>query len=788
MRTSMCTYETKRLITGICIAIAVVVSHQSAEAQDLVDLGTAANFGVLAGPAVTSTGGGTLNGDLGISPGSSYTPGAIPLTVNGDIHLANAVSALAQNHLTLAYVDAADRPVDDVIPAGQLAGLTLLPGVYKDDGAPASLGISDGGTLTLDADGDPDAVWIFQSASSLIAESGSRVVLTNGADACNVFWQVGSSATLRTGVEFVGAIMAQEAITLETLAVLDGWALARTAAVTLDNNTITVPICAWQEDDEAGYTIDKTLIDANGPLGIGDAISFEIMIVNTGLVDLVVMEVADTYDTSQLQYVDAIPASDDNVNDGTINWSDVGPLPAGSSTEIVANFIVVCTGASPFGTNNVAAAASTDPTSLPSILRFADEPYEIEHGFIGDTVWVDVNGNGIPDEDLSVWGIDGVTVNLYEIVGGVTNFVDSAETATVDGLRGQYLFDGLDFDGDYFVVVDQTTVPSAYPVNTTPLEQSANLDECGSDFTVDFGFMAATPTAVEWGGSSAVVDGDQVVVNWQTLSERDNAGFNVFRATSPDGPRTQVNAELIEGIGTGDGRDYTFSDTEDLADGDYYYYVEDVEYDGTTMVHEPVKVTVGEEATTVETIGSTALESPGLYVITADTLHRSGIHPATVDPTRLRVYVDDSEVAAYVSTEQTIWAEWDYIVFYVEDGRQVSLGYDQEEDDPLRMNFRFVFLEPGDGDVVIVRVPDDATGIHVALSREQVRYLVTGFRDSMIWLLDVTDVELPSLLLGADIIQIDDEAGVYFSETETEKGTVYAVGDSAIIEIDSIEP
>ena len=118
-----------------------------------------------------------------------------------------------------------------------MGGLTLFPGLYKDNGAPASLGLT--GTLTLDAAGDPNAVWIFQSASTLIAEVNSRVVLTNGAQSRNVFWQVGSSATLRTGVIFKGTIMALSAITLETLVTLEGRVLARNAAVTLDNASIS---------------------------------------------------------------------------------------------------------------------------------------------------------------------------------------------------------------------------------------------------------------------------------------------------------------------------------------------------------------------------------------------------------------------------------------------------------------------------------------------------------------------------------------------------------------------
>ena len=225
---------------GLLVVFAMILLAVNAVAapQSPVALGTAGNFVVLAGPAISSTSGGTINGDIGTSPGNTFTPGTPAVTVNGILHLADAVALQGQNDLVTAYNDAEGRATPTLVAGGELGGLTLPPGLYKDDGAPASLGLT--GVLTLDAQGDPNAVWIFQSASTLIAEANSSVVLANGAQACNVFWQVGSSATLRTGASFKGNIMALSAISLETLATLDGRILARNAAVTLDNNTIGI--------------------------------------------------------------------------------------------------------------------------------------------------------------------------------------------------------------------------------------------------------------------------------------------------------------------------------------------------------------------------------------------------------------------------------------------------------------------------------------------------------------------------------------------------------------------
>jgi Ice-binding-like len=220
-------------------AIAIFIASQPAVAAIApVDLGTAGSFAVLAGTTVTNTGPSVISGDLGVSPGTAIT-GFPPGTVSdGTIHSADGVAAGAQSDLTTAYNDAAGRSPTAGVPAFIGAGQTLTPGVYK---AASSLEV--GGSLTLDAGGDPDAVFIFQAPSTLITDSASSIILTNGAQACNVFWQVGSSATLGTNSAFTGSILALTSITVTTGDTVAGRALARNGAVTLDDDTITAPTC-----------------------------------------------------------------------------------------------------------------------------------------------------------------------------------------------------------------------------------------------------------------------------------------------------------------------------------------------------------------------------------------------------------------------------------------------------------------------------------------------------------------------------------------------------------------
>jgi hypothetical protein len=221
----------------LLLAAFVLSGSRSAFAATAVNLGTAGNFAVLGATTVTNTGSTVVNGDLGLSPGTSVT-GFPPGTVNGIKHVTDAVAAQGQTDLVAAY-NAASSQTGAVTVSGDLGGRTLTPGVYN---SASSLGLT--GTLTLDGQGNPSAVFIFQAGSTLTTQSASRVSLVNGAQACNVFWQVGSSATLGTNSNFSGNIMALSSITATTGAVINGSVLARNGAVTLDTNTVTKATCA----------------------------------------------------------------------------------------------------------------------------------------------------------------------------------------------------------------------------------------------------------------------------------------------------------------------------------------------------------------------------------------------------------------------------------------------------------------------------------------------------------------------------------------------------------------
>jgi hypothetical protein len=203
-----------------------------------VPLNTAGTFAILAGSTITNTGATSVTGgDIGVN-GPSVT-GFPPGTTSGVIYTNPpdvAIITQAQLDLTTAFNDAAGRTAGVITVAGDLGGQTLGPGLYK---STSTIDIT--GSLTLDAVGNSSAVWIFQIASGLNTATGSQVILSGGARAENVYWQVGSSAVLGTSSLFQGIIMADQSITLPTGTTLNGRALARIGAVTLDTNTVAVP-------------------------------------------------------------------------------------------------------------------------------------------------------------------------------------------------------------------------------------------------------------------------------------------------------------------------------------------------------------------------------------------------------------------------------------------------------------------------------------------------------------------------------------------------------------------
>jgi len=227
--------------TASILLVAGLVSFASpaGAAAVAVGLGTAQEYSVLAGTTVTNTGSSVLAADAGVSPGSAvvgFPPGIV--VPPGVIHAADAPAGQAQVDLTTAYNDAAGQASTANLTGQDLGGLTLITGVY-DFSTSAQLT----GALTLNGQGNPASVFIIRAGSTLTTASASSVTLIGGAQACNVFWQVGSSATLGTTSAFKGTILALTSITLNTGATVEGRALARNGAVTLDSNTFTAPGC-----------------------------------------------------------------------------------------------------------------------------------------------------------------------------------------------------------------------------------------------------------------------------------------------------------------------------------------------------------------------------------------------------------------------------------------------------------------------------------------------------------------------------------------------------------------
>ena len=181
-------------------SLSLVCAGGAQAANPAVGLGTAKPFSVLAGSTVTNTGPTTMFGDLGLDPGSAVTGAPHVL---GTTHISDGVALKAKSDLVTAYNDAAGRP-DTHLASADLAGKSFTPGVYS---ASSSLLFS-AGQVTLNAQGNPNAVFIFQVGSSMTVGSGTQVLLTNGAQPCNVYWKIGASATLGTNSRFIGTVMA----------------------------------------------------------------------------------------------------------------------------------------------------------------------------------------------------------------------------------------------------------------------------------------------------------------------------------------------------------------------------------------------------------------------------------------------------------------------------------------------------------------------------------------------------------------------------------------------------
>ncbi|MCU1688390.1 MAG: hypothetical protein JWN20_318, partial [Jatrophihabitantaceae bacterium] len=235
-------------LTAIALLILSLVGSSAASAATAPGLGTASSFAVLGATQVTNAGITTVSGNLGVSPGTAVTGG--PIVINGVIHSADAVALQAKNDALGAYTTAMNE-VSTPLASAELGGKIFPPGAYD----AGTLGLT--GTLVLDGLNDPTSVFIFKSASDLITASNSVVTLVNGANACNVFWQVTSSATLGTNTVFAGTLLASTSVFAGFGTDVEGRLFANTGQVTLDTATVVLPRC--------GGVDTTTTITAAGP-------------------------------------------------------------------------------------------------------------------------------------------------------------------------------------------------------------------------------------------------------------------------------------------------------------------------------------------------------------------------------------------------------------------------------------------------------------------------------------------------------------------------------------------
>ncbi|MCD4713118.1 MAG: DUF3494 domain-containing protein [Clostridiales bacterium] len=265
-------YRFLSLTLVLLLMITMIGPTVSMAAETTLNFGTAESFAILAGSTITNTGTTTITGDVGLHPGTIFS-GQETATVIGEIHIADAVALQAKNDHTSAFNDAAGRTINTT--ESELGGKTLTPGVYS---SATSFQIT--GTLTLDGQNNADSVFIFQTGSTLTTASASKIELINGASYNNIFWQVGSSATLGTNSEFEGTILAAQSITATTGADIRGKLFAMGGAVTLDNNTIinemttSITVMKIVTGDTAGIAIPVFTISVTGPYNFSESKEF----------------------------------------------------------------------------------------------------------------------------------------------------------------------------------------------------------------------------------------------------------------------------------------------------------------------------------------------------------------------------------------------------------------------------------------------------------------------------------------------------------------------------------
>lgn len=443
---------------------ALVFSAYPALAATAPTLGTAQSYGVLGHTTVTNTGPTVVNGDLGVSPDTAVT-GFPPGIVTGTIHTADAAALQAQNDVTTAYNNLAGQTCD-FGPFGptDLAGQTLVPGVYCFSSSAANTGV-----LTLDAGGNNNAVWIFKMGSTLVTGPGSSVIVINGGQDCNVFWQVGSSATLDTTTNFVGNILALTSISLTTGATVSGRALARNGAVTTDTNVITPSMCRLTPT--SAPTLGKGFSPFTTNMGGVSTLTITLTGSNTATLSGPLIDILPTGVTI------ANTPNASTTCDGTVSATAGGPNVTLSAGSIIPGACIVKVDVTaPLGgsyLNTLSAnALQTDQgnNTFPAIATLIVTYQPLAN--ISGMKFNDSNKNGINDGEQ---GLAGWTITLSGPVSATTT-TDSS---------GKYKFTGL-LPGTYTVSETQRggwtqTAPKPVPPGTHTIVLKGS-DVTGKDF------------------------------------------------------------------------------------------------------------------------------------------------------------------------------------------------------------------------------------------------------------------------------------------------------------------
>ncbi|HMP71902.1 MAG TPA: SdrD B-like domain-containing protein [Kiritimatiellia bacterium] len=673
----------------------------------------------------------------------------------------------------------------------------LTKSVISPVGRAAEVGEAIQFSLTVQNNGDVDLVTVplVDFYNSAILEFVSSVPPVNNSLPGSLVWN--NVGPLPAG--------ASTSIVVNTIA------LASTVGASETNRVVAAPTTPPDEPpvppqtndvpyrvSNPGYDLIKTLVSPLGrPAVVGEPVVFSLSVVNTGDVVLVTVPLEDLYDPAYFAFSTATPPPSDPAP-GALAWDNIGPLPPGASTGVVVTFTALQVTVAP-ETNAVVARPTTPPDEPPVPPRTNDVPYEIMTLTIGDTVWLDLNGNGIPDENLAVQGLNGVTIRLLDVTGGITNLVATTVTFSNTNWRGYYIFTNLPF-ANYVVEVDLSSVPSANPpgggfpglppvplIPTTPLRYTIPpIPPSGIFLDADFGFFPASPTAVELVSFTGTPTEEGILLEWETAAELNNLGFHLYRAGDVNGSPVRITQGLIDGMGTGEGQAYAWLDKDVESGQTYYYWLDDIEFDMTTKRHGPVRVSLA--AARAGVIASLNVKESGLYVLPARTLANAGIELTAVSPSRLQVLVGDEPVAAYILAWGASLRPNDAILFYVDasigSGAEVALT---EMDDPVHMLEDYAGPTWSDGQTWVGSMGNDQW-LRIPVSPAFSQYFVSGLTTGNAWVLDISRPMAPVLLFGAETFWDDHGTGIYFSLPDPAATEAVVVGDHGLKIIDRVKP